>query len=157
MKTDVAIRGKWDRIRFTLMFEALLIALVVPVLVWILERDVLDTGLLAVVLSLKAMVLNFIYNYAFDLMDVRCGRIPTMRSFKGRIQHALGFELILTCTSLPIIIWWLGLSLWQALVMDIALMGVVVLYTLAFTRTYDALFPVPQPDVSGQIAMAAKG
>lgn len=156
MKAEVVIRGKWDRIRFTLMFEALLIALVVPVLAWVLERDALETGLLAVVLSLKAMVINFIYNYAFDLMDVRCGRVPTKRSLKRRIQHALGFELILTVTSLPIIIWWLGLSLWQALMMDMALVGVIVLYTMAFTRVYDELFPIPQPDAPSHIALEAK-
>mgnify|MGYP003624611249 CR=1 FL=1 len=156
MKAEVIIRGKWDRIRFTLMFEALLIALLAPVLAWILERDSLDIGLMAVILSLKAMVLNFIYNYGFDRMDVRHGRVPTKRSLKGRMLHALGFELILMITSLPIVMWWLGLSLWQALVMDMALMGVVVLYTMAFTRVYDEVFPISQPDPLSYISLEVK-
>lgn len=153
MKGEIVIRSTSDRIRFTLMFEALLIAVMAPVLAWVLERNPLDVGLLAIVLSLKAMVLNYFYNYLFDRIDVREGRVPTQRSFKGRIVHALVFELMLTTTSLPIVMWWLGLSFWQALLMDIALMGVVVLYTLVFTRIYDALFPVPQPEMPSQIAV----
>ncbi len=156
MNAKVVIRGKWDRIRFTLMFEMLLIAMIAPVLAWTLERDSLDTGLLALVLSLKAMVLNFIYNYGFDLLDVRNGRVPTDRSLKGRIVHALGFELLLSITSLPIVMWWLSLSLWQALLLDMALMGVVVLYTMAFTLAYDKVFPVSQPDTLNYVAMEGK-
>ncbi|MFT5722773.1 MAG: putative membrane protein [Motiliproteus sp.] len=149
MQAEVVVRGKWDRIRYVLMFEALLIASLAPVLAWILERDSLDIGLMAIILSLKAMVLNLIYNYGFDRMDVRRGRVPTDRSWKGRMFHALGLELVLTFTSLPIVMWWLELSLWQALMIDISLMCVVVLYTLVFTRVYDQVFPIYQPAVLG--------
>ncbi|MFT6915470.1 MAG: putative membrane protein [Motiliproteus sp.] len=145
MQAEVGVRGKWDRIRYVLMFEALLIALLAPVLAWILEHDGLDIGLMAVVLSLKAMVVNFIYNYGFDRLDVRRGRVPTERSWKGRMYHALGLEFLLTFTSLPIVMWWLGLNLWQALMIDVSIMAFVVLYTLVFTRVYDEVFPVYQP------------
>jgi uncharacterized membrane protein len=108
MATQIAIRGRWDRVRYTLMFEMSLIGMIAPTMAWVLEKGVTNTGLLALVLSLKAMVFNILYNCAFDLVDVHYGRVPTQRSFKGRALHALGFELLLTVTTLPIIIWWLG-------------------------------------------------
>ncbi|MFT5706341.1 MAG: putative membrane protein [Oceanospirillaceae bacterium] len=153
MNTKIVIRGKWDRLRFTLIFEMLLIALIAPILAWTLERGALDTGFVSLVLGIKAMILNFIYNYVFDLVDVNSGRIPTQRSVKRRIGHALGFELLLTLTSLPIIIWWLDLNLWQALIIDISVMGVVVLYTLVFTRIYDGFFPIQQHNSIQSIAI----
>ena len=81
----------------------------------------------------------------YDRVDVRRGRVPTERTATGRIIHAVGFETILVTTSLPIVMWWLGISWWQALLMDLGLMAVVVVYTFLFTVTYDRLFPVVQP------------
>jgi uncharacterized membrane protein len=144
MKQDIVIRGKWDRMRFTFMFEVLLILLIAPVIAWALDKSVLDTGLLSILLATKAMILNYAYNYGFDLMDVSYGRIPTQRSFKWRVIHALGFEVVLTITSLPIIIWWLGLSIYSALLMDLTVVSFVILYTIVFTRIYDEVFPVIQ-------------
>ena len=145
MKGEIVIRGGWDRLRYTLTFEGLLIAILAPTLAFLFKRNVADTGALALVLSLKAMLSTYIYNYVYDRIDVHYGRVPTERRMTGRIVHAVGFETILVATSLPIVMWWLGMSWWQALLMDLALMTVVVAYTLLFTFVYDGLFPVAQP------------
>ncbi len=144
MTTEVLIRGKWDRLRYTLIFEALLIVLLAPTGAILFDRDALDVGLLSLILSIKAMLVSLIYNYIFDRVDARNGRVPTQRSLKGRIVHALGFELVLICTSLPIIVWWLQLGWLEALIADLMIVAIVVLYTLVFTRAYDHLFPVIQ-------------
>lgn len=145
MKKTIAIRTGRDRLRYTFLFELLLIAILAPTGALILERQVLDVGLLAVVLSVKAMLFNLIYNWVFDRLDARAGRIPTERSLVGRIVHAGGFECGLVMTSLPIVIWWLDLTLLQALVMDLSVTSLVVVYTILFSWGYDRLFPVPQP------------
>lgn len=145
MSNAIAIRSGWDRLRYTVIFEALLIVTAGTALAYLTERSIADTGALAVCLSIKAMVMNLLYNYVYDRIDVRFGRIPTERTIKGRIVHALGFEVILTATSLPIVMWWLGFAWWQALLLDLGMMSVVVIYTFLFSLGYDKLFPVLQP------------
>ena len=151
METNINVRNGKDRLRYTCLFEICLIVMVAPMAAFLLERQILDTGVLAVVLSLKAMLFNVVYNWYFDRFDVRAGRIPTERSFPRRILHAVGFEVGLMITSLPIVIWWLGVTLLQAILMDLLITSFVVAYTLVFTWGYDRLFPVMQmPRIQSQ-------
>ncbi|MGI9317907.1 MAG: PACE efflux transporter [bacterium] len=145
MKANIAIRTGRDRLRYTVLFELLLITILAPVGALVFQRQIMDIGMLAMVLSLKAMLFNLIYNWFFDLLDVRAGRIPTQRTFLPRALHALGFEAGLVVTSLPIVVWWLGLTFFQALLMDLAVTSFVVVYTFIFTWGYDRIFPIPQP------------
>lgn len=144
MQNKITIRTGRDRLRYTCLFEILLILILAPIGAIIFERHLFDIGLLSLVLSLKAMVLNLIYNWLFDLRDVRAGRIPTQRSVLGRIAHAVGFEAGLVLTSLPIVMWWLGLTLLQAFLMDVVVTSLIVVYTFVFTWSYDFLYPVEQ-------------
>lgn len=144
MQNKITIRSGRDRLRYTCLFEFFLILILTPIGAIIFDRHLFDIGLLSLALSLKAMVLNLIYNRLFDSLDVRAGRIPTQRSFLGRIAHAVGFEAGLVLTSLPIVMWWLGLTLLQAFLMDMVVTFLIVVYTLLFTWSYDLLYPVEQ-------------
>ena len=149
MENKIVVRTGRDRLRYTCIFESLLVIILAPVGALVFERHVFDIGLLSLVLSLKAMVLNLVYNGLYDLIDVRAGRVPTERSVLGRVMHAVGFEVFLVLTSLPIVIWWLGLTLWQALLTDVVATSFVVVYTFFFTWGYDLLYPIRQnTDVS---------
>ena len=144
MKNSIATRTSADRLRYVIVFEIVLIALLAPLGAFVLNKSIIDVGLLSVVLSIKAMVLGYFYNLYFDRIDARAGRIPTKRSLLGRVIHALGFEFTLVLTSIPLVMWWLELALFQALLMDIVVSSIVVLYTFLFTYCYDWLFPVAQ-------------
>jgi uncharacterized membrane protein len=144
MEKVIKIRTGKERLKFSCLFELILIAVLAPMGALVLEKQILDVGVLALVLSLKAMLFNLLYNWMFDLVDVRAGRIPTQRSVLRRILHAVGFEVGLMITSLPIVVWWLGLSLLQALIMDLVVTSFVVVYTFVFTWSYDRLYPVAQ-------------
>lgn len=102
--------------------------------------------MMAAILSGIALLVNLIYNYVYDRVDVHFGRIPTERTLLRRVIHAIGFESILAIISLPILMWWLGLTLWQALLLDIGMMSAIVVYTFLFSLSYDKFFPVLQPD-----------
>lgn len=141
----IVIRTGADRIRYTLLFEAFLLLTIAPTVAFFLDKDALDVGMLAVVLSLKAMAMNLVYNYFYDRFDVKRGVTPTKRTGSQRLVHAIGFELSLTLTSLPIVCWWLDLSVLQALIMDASIITFIVLYTYVFTLIYDRIFPVVQP------------
>ncbi len=145
MATDIVIRTGLDRLRYAVLFEGLLVAIFSVALFLMFERGLLDMGAFSVTLSLIALVVNFVYNSIYDRIDVRYGRVPTERSRFGRIVHAVGFEFTLVVVNLPIIMWWMQWSFWQALGFDIIAMAAVVVYTYYFTLAYDRVFPVEQP------------
>ena len=145
MATDIVIRTGLDRLRYALLFEGILIVLFSLVMTILTQRSIFDMGLLSITLSLIALAVNFVYNYAFDRYDVSHGRIPTERSRAGRILHAVGFEFTLVVVNLPIVMWWLEWGFWQALLVDAIAMAAVVVYTYFFTLAYDKLFPIEQP------------
>ena len=152
MATDIVIRTGLDRLRYALLFEGILVALFAVFATVVFDRSFLSMGALSLVLSLVALVINFIYNFFFDRFDVRNGRVPTERSRKWRIAHALGFETTLVIVNLPVIMWWMGWNFWQAIGFDIAAMAAIVVYTYYFTLAYDRIFPIDQPVVKKHAA-----
>jgi uncharacterized membrane protein len=125
-------------------FELLLMSVLIPAGAILLDKPIAEIGVLGAVLSAKAMLLGLAYNWAFDQVDARAGRISSQRSHVGRIMHALGFEVSLTLTSLPFYVFWLQISVLEALAADIVITSFVVAYTYAFTLAYDKTFPVQQ-------------
>ncbi|WP_421875887.1 PACE efflux transporter [Pacificispira sp.] len=142
MSNKVALRSGKDRLRYSIAFEGTLLMVLVPVGAVFFDKGLASIGLLGVLLSLKALAVSVVYNWAFDRIDARRGRIASDRSAIGRILHAVGFEFFLVVTSLPLYCWWLDLTILQALTMDIVVTGFVVAYTYVFTLAYDRLFPV---------------
>ena len=140
----VRIRSGPDRLRYALLFEAILIVLMGLALWMLSDRALADTGVLATILSVIAVFVALIYNYVLDRIDAHFGRVPTERSTLGRIGHALGLEITLVATSLPAIMWWMDWGFWKALTFDLSAVAFVVVYTYVFTFAYDKAFPVPQ-------------
>ena len=145
MATDIVIRTGLDRLRYAVLFEGLLVAIFSVAMFLVFERSLLDMGAFSLVLSLIALAINFVYNLIYDRIDVHYGRIPTERSRGWRVVHAVGFEFTLVLVNLPIIMWWMQWSFWQALGFDIVAMAAVVVYTYYFTLAYDRVFPIAQP------------
>lgn len=142
MAEKVVLRSGKDRLRYTISFEILLMALLVPAGAVFFDKPIAEIGALGVMLAGKAMVLNLLYNWIYDKIDARSGRVASERSHIGRMVHAFGFEISLTLTSLPIYIWWLDIGVLDALVTDIFVTSFVVAYTYAFTLAYDRMFPL---------------
>lgn len=142
MSNKVVLRSGKDRLRYAISFELLLMAILVPVGAAFFDKPLAEIGLLGAVLAGKAMLLNLVYNWVFDKIDARAGRIASDRSHFGRILHAIGFETSLVLTSLPIYAWWLGIGLLEALMTDLVVTSFVVAYTYVFTLAYDRLFPL---------------
>lgn len=142
MSESVPMRSGRDRLRYTLIFELLLLAMTVPAGAMFFDKPFSEIGVLGILLALKAMVMNLIYNWVFDKIDAKAGRISSNRSTLGRIIHALGFEVTLMLTSLPLYVWLINITVWQALATDIFVTTFVVAYTYVYTLGYDRVFPV---------------
>lgn len=143
MEQKVVVRNGMDRLRYVIMFELLLVAGLVPLGALVFQQPIHNIGLLAAILSLKAMLVSLLYNWAFDQIDARAGRVSSQRSLIGRIVHAVGLEVWLVLTSMPIVIWWLGLTIPQAILMDLTVSTIVMVYTFIYSWCYDRLFPLP--------------
>ncbi|MEM7426219.1 MAG: PACE efflux transporter [Pseudomonadota bacterium] len=142
MKKTKALRSGKDRIRYTVAFEASLMAILIPAGALFFGKGVIEIGLLGAILVVKAMAIGLLYNCIFDWLEAGTGRVSSDRPTHLRILHAAGFELSLVTTSLPILCWWLQLSVLEALTIDLAVTSFVVVYTYVFTLAYDRLFPV---------------
>lgn len=125
-----------ERLFHATLFEIGAIFLTMLVFKLFNNHNLAHTGLLAVVISLLAVIWNMIFNWAFDQV-VTGNRLD--RSFGTRLIHMALFEGGLFLATVPMIAWSLQVSLWQAFMMDIGIVAVIGVYTLMFNWVYDWL------------------
>ena len=137
------MRTSKDRLRHTLLFELLLTAICIPLLAILLHEPMSKMGLYSVMMSTLAMTWNYIYNLGFDRLLLRLDKPLYPRTVRLRLAHSLLFEMGFLFVSVPVIMWWLGFNMMQALALDVAFIVAVPIYALAFNWTYDIVFPPP--------------
>ena len=123
-----------ERILHSVLFEIIALILMVGLASLVTDKNITHLGGLALVLSLIAMVWNYVFNLLFDRVF---GNRRIDRGLKLRIVHSLAFELGLIAFTLPLIMWALELDLLTVLLMDIGAMLFFLLYALAFNWLYD--------------------
>lgn len=92
-------------------------------------------------ISLIAVAWNMAYNLLFERWEACQAQLA--RTVWRRVLHAVGFQLTLMLYLIPLIAWWMAITLWQAVQLDFALMVVIPGYTFLFNWTFDALFGAP--------------
>jgi uncharacterized membrane protein len=137
------MRTSADRIRHSFLFELIGIAICTPLASWILNKGLAQIGALSIALSLAAMCVNYGFNLVFDLSLVRLGRPVNVRSVKLRMLHAVLFETSLTILTIPMIAWWLDMTLWAAFLTDIGFTLFFLIYGFVYNWAYDVVFPMP--------------
>lgn len=137
------MRSTADRIRHAIAFEVIGILLATPFTALTFHLPGETSTVVVAVSALVAMAWNYLYNLGFDHALKALGR-STEKSVPMRVAHAILFELGLTALLLPFVALYLGIGLWEALVMDIALALFYVAYAFVFNWAYDRLFPLPE-------------
>ena len=125
-----------ERFCHALLFEVLAIAICAPLGAWLLGYPLAHMGVLTLMVSLIAMVWNMLFNALFDQAQRRMG---FQRNVTARAVHAVLFEVGLILAVVPMAAWWLDISLWHALVLDIGIALFFLPYTFAFNWLYDNL------------------
>ncbi len=138
------MRSLGDRIRHTILFEIIALAIVASFGSWIIGRSVVDVGILGIMFSVMVMGWNFLFNWMFDLWDAKY-RHSADRGFGLRVVHAVLFELGILIAGVFLVAWWLDMTLLQALILDIGFAIFFVAYAFAFNWLYDTVFPVAKP------------
>lgn len=136
------MRKTRDRIRHAILFELIALAMVAPLGGWLFGVPMGHFGLIALVSTTIAMLWNYVYNLGFDHALLRLSGSPRKTPIL-RVLHAVLFEAGLLVLLVPFIALVLGVSLWQAFVMDIVLAGFYLAYAFVFNWAYDAIFPLP--------------
>jgi len=125
-----------ERIGHALAFELIALAICAPLFGWLMGTSIAAMGALTLAISLIAMLWNVVYNSLFDRLQRRIGFEKTLGV---RMLHAVAFEFGLILASVPLAAVWLGISLWQAFVLDIGLLMFFLPYTVVFNWVYDWL------------------
>jgi uncharacterized membrane protein len=130
------------RVFQALLYEAIAVAIVAPVLTWVFDHPPLSSLALTLLTSLVALSWNYVYNALFERWEAR--QAVKGRSAARRLLHSAGFEIGLVVMLVPLLAWWLEVTLWQALVADLGLMAFFFAYTIVFTWAFDRVFGLPQ-------------
>ena len=125
-----------ERIFQAIGFELLAILICTPLLAWIMDKPMLDMGVVTMAIAALALVWNVVFNGLFDraLKHYNLVHIAWVR-----VVHALLFEGGLVAVGVPLIAWWLNISLWQAFLLDIGVLLFFLPYTYVYHWVYDVV------------------
>jgi len=135
------LQGAMRRVVYIALYETIAIIIVSIGLHAMTDDGLIHSGVLAVITSAVAVVWNLAFNHAFEWWEAR--QAVRGRSVARRVAHAIGFEGGLVVLLVPIMAWWLRVSLMQAFLMDVALVVFFLVYTFAFTWAFDHVFGLP--------------
>ncbi|MCE1250510.1 MAG: PACE efflux transporter [Comamonadaceae bacterium] len=134
------LQGPLRRVVFVTLYELLAIACASGLFV-LLGQQPAASGAMAVVASAIAVAWNIGFNHLFERWEAR--QSVKGRSVRRRVAHALGFEGGLALVLVPLMAWWFGIGLWQALVLEAGLLLFFLAYTYVFNWSFDRVFGLP--------------
>ncbi len=140
------MQGLKRKIVYVSLYEAIAILLCSIGFALLSDQSLAYVSVLSVACSVVAVAWNVVFNHAFEWWE---SRQPVRgRSLARRVAHAAGFEVGLLLWLVPLIAWWLDVSLWHALAMDIGLALFFLGYTFTFTWAFDRIFGLPESAAS---------
>lgn len=125
-----------ERIFQAVGFELLAILICTPLLAWLMKKPMLEMGAVTVLIAMLALGWNVVFNRYFDRV---LARMNVAHNAWVRVVHALLFEGGLIVMGVPLIAWWLSVSLWQAFLLDIGVLLFFLPYTYVYHWAYDVL------------------
>lgn len=124
------------------IYELIAIAAVTAGALTLTNENLTSSAAYAALTSAVAVLWNYAYNTLFEFWETRQKRKG--RSLLRRSVHAIGFELGLIVTLVPLMAWWFHLHLTTAFVAEIGLMIFFMAYTLIFNWAFDRLVGLPR-------------
>ena len=135
------MQGLKRRVLYISLYEGIAIVAASAGLALMSGQGLGHSGVLAAIASVIAVLWNLAFNALFERWESR--QAVRGRGVRRRIAHAIGFEGGLVAFLVPMFAWWLGVSLWDALVMDLGLVVFFLVYTFVFNWAFDAIFGLP--------------
>lgn len=149
------MQGIMRRIVYVSSFELIGMSISAVMLAYLSGTETSHTGPLALMITTTAVTVNLIYNSLFERWEA--SQKARTRTLGRRVFHALGFQFTLVLFLIPLIAWWMNISLWDALVLDASLIVFFPIYTFVFNWGFDLVFGLPASVTGGQQQPAAAG
>ena len=129
------------RVVQAILYEIFAVAFVSPVLSVTFDEPPASSFGLALVLSAIALGWNYVFNAIFERWESR--QAVRGRSLVRRLAHGIGFEGGLVVILVPIMAWWLSVTLLTAFIANLGLMVFFFVYAIVFTWAFDRVFGLP--------------
>ena len=135
------MQGIRRRIVYVTLYELIAIAATSVGLAALSDSSLARAGVAGLASSAVAIVWNVVFNTLFERWEAR--QTVRGRSLARRAAHAIGFEGGLVVTLVPLFAWWLDITLWHALMLDLGLLLFFLGYTFVFNWAFDRVFCLP--------------
>lgn len=135
------VQGLKRKLVYVTCYELIGLSMSTLGLAYLSETQASHTGPLAVMITTVAMLWNLIFNTLFERWESR--QAKRGRSVARRVAHAVGFQLTLVVYLIPLIAWWLDMTLVEALLVDMAFIVLIPCYTFAYNWVFDRIFGLP--------------
>jgi uncharacterized membrane protein len=135
------MQGVKRRIVYVSSYEVIGMIISSVGLAFLAGDSVEHTGPLSVMITTIAVTWNFIYNVLYEKWEA--GQSSNIRTVKRRVGHAIGFQFTLVLFLIPLIAWWMDISLIAAFWLDVAFIIIIPIYTFIFNWSFDKLFGLP--------------
>lgn len=143
----IVLQPRKRRILQAVVFEALALAIVTPVVAVVFGHPPMSSFVLSALMSSIALAWNYGFNTVFERWEAR--QPSRERTWCRRLAHGAFFEIGLSFLLIPLMALWLGVSLWEALAADIGLLLFFFVYTVIFTWMFDRLVALPAASPAG--------
>ncbi|ENV51220.1 MULTISPECIES: PACE efflux transporter [Acinetobacter] len=135
------MQGMKRRVTYVFFYEVLSFLICAMILAVLSGSTISHTGPLSLLIAVIAVSVNFFYNYAFEWWEKR--QHSKTRTIFRRVVHAIGFQVVLVTILIPLIAWWMQISLVKAFLLDFSLMIIIPCYTFVYNYFFDHLFGLP--------------
>ncbi|WP_277560425.1 PACE efflux transporter [Acinetobacter beijerinckii] len=135
------MQGIKRRVTYVFFYEIFSFFICAILLAMLSGTSMSHTGPLSILIAVIAVTVNFFYNYVFEMWEKQ--QISKTRTVKRRVAHAIGFQLVLITILIPLIAWWMQISLIKAFLLDFSLMILIPCYTFVYNYFFDHIFGLP--------------
>ncbi|WP_020167835.1 MULTISPECIES: PACE efflux transporter [Methylotenera] len=134
------------RVVQALLYELGAIALISPIIGFAFDASASSALTLAAIMSTIALAWNYVFNAIFERWESR--QIIKGRSVWRRLAHGIGFEGGLVTMLVPLMAYWLNISLLNAFYAEMGILLVFFIYAITFTWAFDKIFGLPESAIS---------
>lgn len=122
-------------------YELVAVFFIAPAFTLFYDSGLAHSTALSLLISTIAVSWNMLYNHVFERIERTLANRE--RTFGRRVIHSVGFEGGLTLLLVPLVSYWLDISLLQGLMTNLGLFVFFFFYAFAFQWGFDKLFDVP--------------
>jgi len=107
-----------------------------PIIAFISGKPMAESGLLALIVSIIAMIWNYLFNFIFDKLQLK---YQFKKTAFVRILHGIGFEVGLILLTVPPIALLFNMGLIDAFLLELGMLIYFFPYTIIFNWIYDKI------------------